>query len=120
MTEWGVKKKKNGATVERGMFPFHISSKKKKGKKRLERRLDKLSVTVWVNLFSLLLITPDWTKLNRIRVMPFGCVYNKSNRVIKNLASVAKQRVCLLVCTVQCVHTHTQRSGCCCKSGHRF
>lgn len=68
---------------------FRFAHPAKKEKKRLERRLGNLSVTVWVNLFSLPVITPGWTKLIRIRVMPFGCVYNKSNKVIKNLASVA-------------------------------
>lgn len=66
-------------------FSFTRPTKKRK---KVERRLVKLSVTVWVNLFSLPLITPDWTKLIRIRVMPFNCLY-KSNKVIKNVASGA-------------------------------
>lgn len=106
-------KKKNGATPETGMLLFCTRRKKK----RLERRLDKLSVTVWVDLFSSPLITPDWTKLIRIRVMPFGCIYNKSDKVIKTW-QVLHSGVCVCVrsrdltnTTGQCLQLHPASSS---------
>lgn len=89
------KAKKNGDTLRRQEY-FCVTHLEKE--KRLERRLDKLSVTVWVDLFSSSLITPDWTKLIRIRVMPFGCIDNKSDKVIKTWQVLRSGVVVCVVC----------------------